>query len=297
MANRSEAARRRRRYVGYPLEAAFLYLIYGIFMVLPLDTASALGGWIGRTIGPRLRTSRKARRNLDRAMPELSEARRDEIITGMWDNLGRVMAEYPHLDQIWTRTDMIGGEIVDEIAASRQKPTLFFSAHTGNWEVGLLGAARHGLHVTAVYRRPNNPATSWLINKARSAIGSRMVPKGRDGAREVVATLRNKGAVCIMIDQKMNDGIPVPFFGRDAMTAPALGQLAFKYDCAVVPVFVERLEGAHFRLTVSPPLELIDSGDRNADVRSLMTRVNQMVEDRVRARPEQWLWLHRRWPD
>jgi KDO2-lipid IV(A) lauroyltransferase len=274
MANRSEAARRRRRYIGYPLEAAFLYLIYGIFMVLPLDTASALGGWIGRTIGPRLRTSRKARRNL-----------------------GRVMAEYPHLDQIWTRTDMIGGEIVDEIAASRQKPTLFFSAHTGNWEVGLLGAARHGLHVTAVYRRPNNPATSWLINKARSVIGSRMVPKGRDGAREVVATLRNKGAVCIMIDQKMNDGIPVPFFGRDAMTAPALGQLAFKYDCAVVPVFVERLEGAHFRLTVSPPLELIDSGDRNADVRSLMIRINQMVEDRVRARPEQWLWLHRRWPD
>jgi KDO2-lipid IV(A) lauroyltransferase len=81
------------------------------------------------------------------------------------------------------------------------------------------------------------------------------------------------------------------------MTAPALGQLAFKYNCAVVPVFVERLEGAHFRLTVSPPLDLIDSGDRNADVRALMIRINGMVEERVRARPEQWLWLHRRWPD
>ena len=229
-------------------------------------------------------------------MPELTPERREEIVTGMWDNLGRVMAEYPHLDEIWTRTEMIGAEIIHDIAATKT-PTLFFSAHTGNWEVGLLGAARNGLPVTAVYRRPNNPAVSWLIDRARSVIGSHLVPKGRDGAREVVATLRNRGAVCIMIDQKMNDGIPVPFFGRDAMTAPALGQLAFKYNCAVVPVFVERLEGAHFRLTVSPSLELTESGNRVADVRELMIRINEMVESRVRARPEQWLWLHRRWPD
>ena len=192
MSKKTEAARRRRRYIGYPLEAAFLYLIYGIFMVLPLDAASAFGGWIGRTIGPRLRTSRKARRNLDRAMPELSEARRDEILIGMWDNLGRVMAEYPHLNEIWKRTEVVGAEIVQEIAASK-KPALFYSAHTGNWEVALLGASRFGLPVTAVYRRPNNPAVSWLIDRARSVIGSRLVPKGRDGAREVVATLRENG--------------------------------------------------------------------------------------------------------
>jgi len=296
MSKKSPSARRRRRYLGYPLEAAFLYLIYGVFMVLPLDAASAFGGWIGRTIGPRLRTSRKTLRNLERALPELTPERRDEILIGMWDNLGRVMAEYPHLDEIWKRTEVIGAEIVRDIAATKT-PTLFFSAHTGNWEVGLLGAARNGLPVTAVYRRPNNPAVSWLIDRARSVIGSHMVPKGRDGAREIVATLRKQGAVCIMIDQKMNDGIPVPFFGRDAMTAPAIGQLAFKYNCAVVPVFVERLEGAHFRLTISPSLELIESGNRPADVQALMIRINEMVESRVRARPEQWLWLHRRWPD
>src|SRR4051812_17655190 len=296
MANRSESARRRRRYLGYPLEAAFLYLIYGIFMVLPLDTASALGGWIGRTVGPRLGTSRKARRNLERAMPELPAERREEILRGMWDNLGRVMAEYPHLDETWERTEMIGAQIVRDIAATKT-PTLFFSAHTGNWEVGLLGASRNGLPVTAVYRRPNNPAVSWLINRARSVIGSRLVPKGRDGAREVVATLRNSGAVCIMIDQKMNDGIPVPFFGRDAMTAPALGQLAFKYNCAVVPAFAERLDGARFRLTVMPPVELPQLGNRDLEVRTLMANINLQVEKWVRARPEQWLWLHRRWPD
>jgi KDO2-lipid IV(A) lauroyltransferase len=296
MSKKTEAARRRRRYVGYPLEAAFLYVIYGIFMVLPLDTASALGGWIGRTIGPRLRTSRKARRNLDRAMPELSEARRDEILIGMWDNLGRVMAEYPHLNEIWKRTEVVGAEIVQEIAASK-KPALFYSAHTGNWEVALLGASRNGLPVTAVYRRPNNPAVSWLIDRARSVIGSRLVPKGRDGAREVVATLRENGTVCMLIDQKMNDGIPVPFFGREAMTAPAIGQLAYRYKCAVIPAFAERLGGAHFRLTVMQPAELPQLGNRDLEVRQMMAEVNLQVEKWIRARPEQWLWLHRRWPD
>lgn len=296
MSNKTGSARLRRRYLGYPLEAAFLFLIYGVFMVLPLDAASAFGGWIGRTIGPRLRTSRKARRNLDRAMPELSAERKEEILIGMWDNLGRVMAEYPHLSEIWKRTEVVGAEIIQDIASAR-KPTLFYSAHTGNWEIALLGAARNGLPVTAVYRRPNNPAVSWLIDRARSVIGSRLVPKGRDGAKEVVATLRNKGAVCMLIDQKMNDGIAVPFFGRDAMTAPAIGQLAYRYDCAVVPAFAERLGGAYFRLTVMPPAELPHLGNRDLEVRQMMADVNAQIERWVRARPEQWLWLHRRWPD
>ena len=123
------------------------------------------------------------------------------------------------------------------------------------------------------------------------------MPKGRDGAKEVVATLRNRGAVCMLIDQKMNDGIPVPFFGREAMTAPAIGQLAYRYKCAVIPAFAERLGGAHFRLTVMQPAELPQLGNRDLEVRQMMAEVNLQVEKWIRARPEQWLWLHRRWPD
>ena len=101
----------------------------------------------------------------------------------------------------------------------------------------------------------------------------------------------------MLVDQKLNDGIAVPFFGRDAMTAPALAQLALKYRCPVVPARLERLDGARFRLTFQPPMELPDTGDREADVFETMRRVNAIFEDWIRARPEQWLWLHRRWPD
>jgi KDO2-lipid IV(A) lauroyltransferase len=295
MATRSERARWRRRTIGYPLEAALLYLIYGVFAVLPLDAASALGGWIGRTIGPRLGASRKALRNLEHAMPETTPERRREILRGMWDNLGRVVAEYPHLEEAWQRTEMVGADVIRELAESG-KPKLLFSGHIGNWELTPMGATRHGMPVTSVYRRPNNPAVARLIDHVRAVTGSQYSPKGRDGAREIMATLKQNGGVCIMIDQKMNDGIPVPFFGMDAMTAPAIAQLALKFDCPIVPGCIERLGGARFRLTVYPPLELPLTGNREEDIRLIMTRINATVEEWVRARPEQWLWLHRRWP-
>jgi KDO2-lipid IV(A) lauroyltransferase len=101
----------------------------------------------------------------------------------------------------------------------------------------------------------------------------------------------------MLVDQKMNDGITVPFFGRPAMTAPAIARLGLRFQCPLLPIRVERLQGARFRLTVLPALDIVDTGDAAADVLSTMTRVNAVIESWVRARPEQWLWLHRRWPD
>ena len=101
----------------------------------------------------------------------------------------------------------------------------------------------------------------------------------------------------MLVDQKMNDGIAVPFFGRAAMTAPALAQLGLRYRCPVVPVRLERLAGCRFRVTIHPPLSFPDTGDQAADVRTTMTAVNALLEGWIRAGPEQWLWLHRRWPD
>lgn len=100
----------------------------------------------------------------------------------------------------------------------------------------------------------------------------------------------------MLVDQKMNDGIVVPFLGQDAMTAPALAQFALRYDCPVIPARVERLDGARFRITVLPPIPLARTGDRQTDIFNAMVQVNGLLEQWIRERPEQWLWLHRRWP-
>ena len=103
--------------------------------------------------------------------------------------------------------------------------------------------------------------------------------------------------VAILIDQKQNDGISVPFFGRDAMTNPTVAQLALRYRCPIIPGDIERLDGAHFRLTIHPPIEFEPTGDTDADVHAIMTQLNALLEAWIRRRPEQWFWVHRRWPD
>ena len=282
------------------LEAWGAALLFGVFELLPLDGASALGGALARRIGPFLGVSKLARRNISRAFPELSETEIGRVVTGMWDNLGRVAAEYPHLRKIRVYepggyVETHGFEHVDRAVAAGRR-MIVFSGHIANWEIGMLAGAQHGISVAQIYRAANNPLMDRMIARFRGD-GAEFIPKGAVAARRAIAALRRGTHLGLLWDQKMNDGIPVPFFGRPAMSAPALAVLALRFDCDVLPLRVERLDGARFRVTVFPPLPLPRSGDRHADAAALMVRVNATLEAWIRDRPEQWLWVHRRWPD
>ena len=284
----------------YRIEAWFAALAFSGFGLLPVDRASALGGAIARRIGPHLGVTKRARVNLRQALPNLTAGEIETILLGMWDNLGRVAAEYPHLRRIKVfepggRVETHGLEHLDEALAARRRVVLF-SGHLGNWEIAALAGGQYGLDIAQVYRAANNPLFDRLIGRLRGDQGE-LIPKGAVASRRAAAALRRGGHLSLLVDQKLNDGIAVPFFGRDAMTAPALALFALHFDCDVLPVRIERTGGVHFRLTVYPKLPLPRSGDRDADVLALMTAVNQTLEEWIRERPEQWFWLHRRWPD
>ncbi len=283
----------------YRVEAWLAALLIGALGLLPLDWASALGGFTGRLIGPRLGISKRARLNLSAAFPELTATEIETIVGGMWDNLGRVVYEYPHLKKIKVfagdRVEARGlDNLKDAIAAGRR--VIMFSGHLGNWEIAALAGGQYGIDVAQIYRAANNPLVDAMLARLRGEAGE-LIPKGAIASRRAVAALRRGGHLSLLADQKLNDGIAVPFFGREAMTAPALAMLALRFDCDVLPVRVERMSGARFRLTVYPRLPLPDSGDRAADTLALMTEVNRTLETWIRERPEQWFWLHRRWPD
>jgi KDO2-lipid IV(A) lauroyltransferase len=291
-----------RQLISFPqrLEGWGAALCFSAFGLLPLDWASAIGGALARVVGPRLGVSKRARLNIGRALPGLSEAEIADIIAGMWDNLGRVAAEYPHLRGIRIfetggRVETHGFEHMDRAVAAGRR-MIIFSGHIANWEIGMLAAVQYGAEVAQIYRAANNPLVDRMITRFRG-IGGELIPKGTVAARRAIAVLRRGVHLTMLADQKMNDGIPVPFFGRPAMTASALAVLALRFNCDVLPARVERLGGAHFRLTVFPPLPLPRSGDHHADVAALMARVNQTLEEWIRDRPEEWFWLHRRWPD
>lgn len=283
------------RRLRYASEAVLVYILYIFFRILPIDVASALGGAIGRCIGPYLPSSTVARRNLAAAFPYKRGVELENIVAGMWNNLGRVLAEYAHLPCIWKRVEIVGGE---HLTAARDsgKPAMFFGAHLANWEVGTIASKKTGLEMHPIYRKPNNPWVNKILHYARGAGASGQIAKGASGAREMLSVLRNKGSLAILMDQKLNEGMAIPFFGRAVMTATALASFALKFDCSVHPVRIERLKGCHFMMTVYPALEIPHSGDGDRDTREILTKVNQHLEGWIRERPEQWLWIHQRWP-
>ena len=288
------------RAVGHAAEAVAAWVLYYCFALLPVDAASALGGWVGRTFGSILNVSNNARRNLRNIYPDWTNEEIETVLVAMWDNLGRTAGEHPHLSkfnpfQNNSRVELVGFENCEDLMRS-SKPCLFFSGHIANWEIAPMVATGRGLIVHLVYRRANNPFFDKLINKGRNILDSDFYPKGTDGARAILRALKNGDNLAMLVDQKMNDGIEVPFLGRDAMTPPALAELAIRFNCPILPARVERLDGAYFRVTFLPPLKINITGNKNQDIFNIMKNVNQTLGKWVIEKPEQWLWVHNRWP-
>jgi len=287
----------------FHLEAALVRIALATCRALSPVHASNLGGWLTRIVGPLLPVSRVADDNLARAMPELDASARRRIVRGAWDNLGRTMGEFPHVAGLQRTVTGPGWELVGEetlrAQVQRGGPLIFFSGHIGNWELLPVAAAAQGLPVAGVYRAATNPAVDAIIMKLRqpeAGTAVPMFPKGATGARRALQHLAKGGALAFLMDQKMNDGVAASFFGLPAMTASAPAAMALRLGCPIIPAYVQRVGPARFRLVCEPPLELPDSGDRQADILAVTQAVNDHLERWIRARPESWLWMHRRWP-
>jgi KDO2-lipid IV(A) lauroyltransferase len=286
--------------VWWTIEGALLRLLWAALAALAPERASAIGGAIARSVGPRLGVSRIARRNLARAFPTMAKEEIERCVASVWDNLGRVAGEFPHLPTLKVfedpRVTVEGVEHIDRLRDDG-KPGIVFTAHIGNWEIVATAVTQRGIPLGVIYRASNNPIADALIRRGRANLPGELLPKGREGAKGALAILQAGGHLGLLPDQKMNDGIAVPFLGRPAMTAPALAQFALKYDCPVVPVRVVREGGFRFRIVAEPPLTFQPTGNRHRDIAAFTEEVNRTIERWVRDTPGQWLWLHRRWPD
>lgn len=281
----------------YLCEATLLNVLFIFFKFLPPKCASNIGGLIGRTIGPRLAASRKARRNIQKALPNKTNEEQKQIIKDMWDNLGRVIAEYPHLEKISKEfTEIIHLDKIEQHTHSN-KPIIFIGAHLANWEIN--GAAtltqlNHPINLT--YRAPNNPWVAKILDKARTLNGRLTAyPKSRDSGRLIMKSLKKSESLGILIDQKYNEGVEINFFNIPAMTNPIFVQLCQRFKCPLVPVRNERLHGCTFRLTTYPPIETLNPDGTPRPIDEVIADSHKLLESWIEERPEQWLWLHRRW--
>jgi len=281
------------------LEAGAWDVVEWIARRFPVDAVSDFGSWLVRKLGPMTSSHRVAATNLRLAFPEASDAEIAALLAAQWGELGRSFAEFTILDRILAepgRVEIVNFERLQAIGRER-RPTVLISGHFSNFEVMAWAIVQAGIDCQVTYRAANNPYVDERIRRGRKRYGvSLFAPKGLEGARELMRAMGRGESIALLNDQKFNGGVAAPLFGHLAHTAPGPSSFALRFGVPLQPLSVERRERARFRVIVHEPIRLADTGDREADIETGVRRVNAFVEDRIRARPAEWFWVHKRWP-
>lgn len=270
------------------------------------DKTARFFGRATRFIGRRLREDRIGRANLTAAFPEKSPKEIESILAGVWDNLGRIGAEFAHLDHIWDydpdhpekpsrvefspRTKELFDQLRDD-----GKPALFFACHLGNWELPALAAVAHGLDAAILFRRPNIESADRAIEQIRAVKMGTLIPASREAPLKLADALQNGQHVAMLVDQYLTNGVEVTFFGRKTKANPMLARLRRQVDCPIHGTRIIRLPNNRFLAELSEEVKPVHDASGQIDVQGTMQAITDVVEGWVREYPEQWLWVHRRW--
>ena len=271
----------------------------GFMRLLGVERASALGGWLLRTLGPKTGTQKTVMRNLRIAFPEMPPEERERLALNQWEQTGRAFAETAVMDRLVAegRIEVVGAERLEAIRDSG-RPVVFVGGHFANIETMAATIVGAGVPCQITYRAANNPYVDAQIRAARARYGVKLfAPKGGEGARELLEGMARGESVALMNDQKFSEGPEVSFFGQPVNAAPGPSRLALRFGTVLQPLSVTRLPGVRFRLTVHEPIELQRTGDRQADIARGVQAITSFIEARVREHPVDWFWVHKRWPD
>ena len=269
----------------------------------PIKTTN-LFGRISRSIGRMMREQKIGRANLTAAFPEKSPAEIEAILAGVWDNLGRVGAEFAHLDHIWQydparpedsriEIEKRSYELFTQLRLDG-KPALIFAGHLANWELPALAAVAHGLDAAILYRRPNIASADRIIQDMRAVKMGTLIPAGRDAPLRLAEALK-PSACRDVVDQYLTNGVEVTFFGRKTKANPMLARLLRQIECPIHVVRIIRLPGNRFRAELSEEVKPVRDAAGQIDIQGTMQAVTSVIEGWIREYPDQWLWLHRRW--
>jgi KDO2-lipid IV(A) lauroyltransferase len=283
-------------------------LAMGLFRVLQRGD---LDRWINRTarlqsrIGPYRSEHQIGRDNLVAAFPEKSQTEIDEILHGVWQNVGRFGTEFANLDRLWDydpsgeRPSRVEVAEADRARISRVrdsgKPVLFIGGHLGNWELSACCLHAHGLDLAVLYRPPNLRDVANVVQDMRSKTMGQLIATGPRAAMQAAMALRRGASVGMLVDQNDGSGIEVEFFGRRCKTNQMIARLARQFGCPIHGSRVIRLPGNRFRVEFTDPLDPPRNADGRIDVLGTTQQITSVIEGWVREYPDQWLWLHRRW--
>ena len=281
------------------LDFALVWLISRLARLLPIDTASRFGERIGRWIGPKMRRKTAIfRSNMALAFPELDDAQLDELVAKAWGQAGRVLGEYPHLDAILEEEGRLVIDIREPVATytNPETPCVIVTAHQSNWEVVCSAMAKMGIPNASLYSPPTNPLLDKLLLDSRQALNCQLLPRD-NSARLLMRALKEGRTAAMVMDRRVDDGQPIKFFGHDKSSTLLPAKLALKNHCELVPVQVERLKDARYRVTFHAPIHPTNTqADQTTQAIDMIQQVHQHFEAWIRQRPADWFCSKRLWP-
>jgi len=282
--------------IKYFFQFILIIFIFLIFKILGLKISSFIGGKLFQIIGPIFRSKKLIKKNIIRAFPDIDEESLKEISSSMWNNYGRVFAEYMFIKKfryqnINENVVVNGKEILEDIKRNNKK-VVFISGHFSNFELMAMELEKSGINLAAIYRPLNNIFLNFLMEKIRRTyICKNQIKKGIGGVKKLVKLNKEGYSTALMIDQRVSEGIKSSFFNEEAFTTTIPAQLVKKFKTPVVPIFIERFENIKFKMTVHSPINFSDSDSTE----KITLRLNKILEEMILKNPKHWIWSHNRW--
>ena len=284
------------KYIKYFFEFLFSIFFFIFFKIIGPKKSSDVSGKIFEIIGPFFRSKKVIRNNIKRALPEIDENNLKNIQNLMWNNYGRIFAEYIFLKdfrygKLASEVQIEGKEILNDIKENN-KQVIFISGHLSNFELMAMFIEKSGINLSAIYRPLNNIFLNGIMESIRKKyICKNQIKKRLAGLKKLIKLKKKNYSTALMIDQRVSEGILSPLFNEKALTTTIPAQLVKKFNIPIVPVYIERINGLKFKITINQPL----SFPQNLTQQQITDNLNQILEKFILSKPENWIWSHNRW--
>ena len=282
--------------IKYFTQFLIISILFLMFKILGLNFASYISGKIISFVGPFFRSKNLIKSNILKAFPNLPQNEIEKITKKMWNNYGRILAEYIfikdfRLSKLENNIEIEGHEILEKIRQSNE-PVIFISGHFNNFELMAMQIEKSGINLAAIYRPLNNRFLNFIMERIRKKyICKNQIQKGISGTRQLLSFFKKKTSIALMIDQRVTQGIKSNFFKHEAFTTTIPAQFVKKFKCKIVPIYIERVKNTKFKLTIHEPLIYSDE----ETIESITLDLNYLLEKLIIKNPEQWIWSHNRW--
>ena len=281
--------------IKYLFQFVIVIFLFLIFKLLGLKFSSYLSGKLFQIVGPFFRSKKIIELNLKNVYPELDLRNKKKIINGMWNNYGRVFAEYIFIKDFgknkYENIIIEGKEVLDQIKKDK-KQVIFISGHFGNFELMAMEIEKSGISLAAIYRPLNNIFLNKVMETIRKDyICENQIKKGVGGLKNLMKLIKKNFSIALMLDQRVSEGIKVNFFKKEAYTTTIPAQLVKKFDLPIVPVSIKRYENVKFKMTIHQPVNFKET----ETIEIITEKLNKILEKMVIENPQEWIWTHNRW--